>query len=282
MSIRAKSEVRVHADLESLSKAAAESLAEIAAASVTDRSWFSIALSGGETPRALFRVLQTQYEKRVPWIRGEIFWVDERYVPPQDPRSNYGMAKSEWIAGSPIPRENVHPMATDLPTLEEAARQYERVLRAHFLRQWPSIDLIVLGLGADCHTASLFPRSQALAETTRWVTWVEAPAEPSQRLTLTLPAINHASNVHFLVSGEAKAEALRRVLEDEVDVANCPASGVSPSDGRVAWWVDEAAASKLSHQYRRSISLAGRFQGSPESRDPCTSVQDTTSLPEKS
>jgi 6-phosphogluconolactonase len=247
MSIRAKPEVRVHADLESLSKAAAESLAEIAAASVTSGGWFSLALSGGETPRALFQVLRAQYERRVPWMRGEIFWVDERYVPPQDPRSNYGMAKSEWLAGSPIPRENVHPMATDLPTPEEAARQYERVLRAHFLHQWPRIDLMVLGLGADCHTASLFPRSPALSESARWVTWAEAPVGPSQRLTLTLPVINHASSVHFLVSGEAKAEALRRVIEDAADVTNCPASGVSPSEGRVTWWVDEAAASKLSH-----------------------------------
>jgi len=246
MSIRAKPEIRVHADLESLSIAAAENLAEIAVAAVTSRGWFSLAFSGGETPRRLFRVLRTQYEKRIPWIRGEIFWVDERYVPYQDPRSNYGTAKSEWIASSPVPRENVHPMATDLPTPEEAARQYERVLRAHFLRQWPSIDLMLLGLGADCHTASLFPRSQALSEATRWVISVEAPAEPPQRLTLTFPAINHVCHVHFLVSGEAKAEALRRAIEGDAEVADCPASGVSPSDGRVTWWVDEAAASKLS------------------------------------
>jgi len=248
MSIRAKPEVRIHADLESLSKAVAESLAEIAAASVTSRGWFSLALSGGETPRALFRTLRAGHEKRVPWNRGEVFWVDERYVPHQDPRSNYGIAKSEWIASSPIPRENVHPMQTDLPTPEDAARQYERVLRAHFLHQWPRVDLILLGLGADCHTAALFPQSQALSESTRWVTWAKAPSEPSQRLTLTLPAINHSSDVHFLVSGETKAEALRRVLEEDANVADCPASGVDLSDGRVIWWVDEAAAGKLSHR----------------------------------
>jgi 6-phosphogluconolactonase len=247
MSIRAEPEVRIHADLESLSRAVAESLAEIAAASVTSRGWFSLALSGGETPRALFRMLRAEYEKRVPWVRGEVFWVDERYAPHQDPRSNYGMARREWIADSSIPREHVHPMETDLSTPAEAAWQYERVLRAYFPHEWPRVDLMLLGLGVDCHTASLFPESPALSESARWVTWADAPSEPSQRLTLALPVINHSFNVHFLVSGEAKAEALRRVLEDNPDVVSCPASGVDPPDGRVIWWVDEAAASRLSH-----------------------------------
>jgi len=243
-----RGELRVYPDLESLSQAAAESLAEIAAAAITERSWFSLGLSGGETPRALFRRLRQEYQKRIPWLRVEIFWVDERYVSHQDPRSNYALAKNQWIANSPIPRENVHPAPTEVATPAEAAQQYERVLRAHFLREWPRFDLVLLGLGADCHTASLFPHSPALTEEKQWVVATEAPAEPPQRLTLTLPVINHACNVHFLVSGERKAEALRRVLEDEPDAMACPASAVTPVEGRAVWWVDEAAASKLSRE----------------------------------
>ena len=246
MSPPADADIRLHPDLESISAAVAESLVQAAAAAITERSWFSLALSGGDTPRGLFRVLRRDHEKRIPWLRVEIFWVDERYVPDQDPRSNYEVARREWMATSPIPRENVHPMPTDLPDPEAAAQQYERVLRAHFLRDRPRFDFMLLGIGRDCHTASLFPGSQALTEETRWVVSVRAPADPPQRLTLTLPVINSARSVHFLVSGAEKSEALKRAVEGEADAMSCPASAVRPTDGKVVWWVDEAAAQGLS------------------------------------
>jgi 6-phosphogluconolactonase len=222
----------------------AESVADIAASSVSAGGWFSLAVSGGETPRALFRILR-EYDKRLSWPRVEIFWVDERYVPHRDPRSNYGVAKDVWLASSPLPRENIHPMPTDLESPEAAAQQYEKLLRAHFLHAWPRFDLVLLGLGPDCHTASLFPSSQALSERSRWVVPVDAPVEPAQRLTLTLPVINHAAHVHFLAAGSEKAAALKRALSGEADALACPASGVSPTDGELVWWIDRAAAEGL-------------------------------------
>ena len=245
MSLRSRGEVRTRSDLESLSQAVAEDLARIAASAISVHGWFSLALSGGETPQVLFGLLAREYHTRIPWARAEIFWVDERYVPHHDRRSNYGMANDAWLAGSPVPRENIHPIPTDLPNAEEAARQYERVLRAHFPNSWPQFDLMLLGLGSDGHTASLFPRSPALAEETRWAVAAEAPTEPSHRITLTLPVINHAAHVHFLVAGSRKAEALKSALSGESDPLDCPASAVRPTDGELVWWVDAEAAKLL-------------------------------------
>ncbi len=245
MCLPSRGEVRTCSDLQSLSRVVAENLARIAASAVSAHGWFSLALSGGETPQALFGLLAREYHARIPWARAEIFWVDERYVPHHDRRSNYGLANGAWLAGSPVPRENVHPIPTDLPSAEEAARQYERVLRAHFLDSWPRFDLILLGLGTDGHTASLFPRSPALAEEARWAVAADAPTEPSHRITLTLPVINHAAHAHFLVAGSSKAEALRNALSGESDPLTCPASAVRPIAGELVWWVDDEAAKLL-------------------------------------
>jgi 6-phosphogluconolactonase len=220
-------------------------LARIAASAISAHGWFSLALSGGETPQALFALLAREYRTRIPWARAEIFWADERFVPHHDRRSNYGMTNAAWLAGSPVPRENIHPIPTDLPNAEDAARQYERSLRVHFLNSRPRFDLILLGLGTDGHTASLFPRSPALTEESRWAVAAEAPTEPAERVTLTLPVINHAAHVHFLVAGSGKAEALRNALSNEAGPLSCPASAVRPADGELIWWVDAAAAELL-------------------------------------
>ena len=237
-----ESDIRVYPNLEALSRAAAESLVELAAAAVAQTGCFSVALSGGQTPRRLYQLLASDYRGRIVWPRVEVFWGDERYVPHDDPRSDYRMARETLLAGVPLPRENIHPMPTDPADPEEAAQAYERVLRAHFpSRPWPRFDLVLLGLGAEGHTASLFPGSPALAEERRWVVAAEAEVAPPQRLTLTLPAINHGAHVHFLVAGEEKREALAQALAEPPDVARCPASGVRPLDGELVWWVDEAA-----------------------------------------
>ncbi|MGH7752826.1 MAG: 6-phosphogluconolactonase, partial [Gemmatimonadales bacterium] len=173
------------------------------------------------------------------------FWGDERYVPPDDPRSNCRMAKEAWLDRIAVPPENVHPMPTNFLDPDEAARRYETTLRRHFPAPWPRFDLILLGMGADGHTASLFPRSPALEERERWVVSVRAPVEPSVRLTLTLPVINQAAAVWFLVSGEDKAEALRKVLTDEAAVEAPPAARVRPVQGALIWWVDSPAAALL-------------------------------------
>jgi 6-phosphogluconolactonase len=152
------------------------------------------------------------------------------------------MAKEALLDDVPCPPANIHPMPTHFPSADVAARDYERALRNHFAGDSPQFDVVLLGLGDDCHTASLFPGSLALAERTRWVVAAEAPVDPPVRLTLTLPAFTSAATVHVLVAGAAKAEALRRVLEGAGDWIKCPAAGVRRGTGSVIWWADRDAA----------------------------------------
>ena len=159
-----------------------------------------------------------------------------------DPHSNYHMARETLLDGVPCPTGNVHPMPTELPDPDVAARDYEKTLRSYFSKDWPRFDLVLLGLGDEGHTASLFPGSPALEETKRWVVAVKAPAEPPLRLTLTLPVLSHAANVYFLVTGSNKAQVLHHVLKGSPDPKNYPASGLRLTQGTVIWWVDREAA----------------------------------------
>lgn len=236
-------DVRVYPDVEALSRAAADNLATALNAVLARSGSASLVLSGGSTPRTLYRVLATAYGEAIRWDRVRVYWGDERYVPPDDPRSNYRMVREALLDHMSIPAENVHPMPTDLPDPEAAALAYEQTLRRQFQGAWPRFDLILLGLGTDGHTASLFAGSPALDEPARWVTVSRAPAESSVRLTLTLPVINHAARVDFLVTGAEKAPALGRVLHEGSNAAGGPAAGVRPLRGTVTWWIDEAAAS---------------------------------------
>ncbi len=236
-------DVRVHPSLEMLSRAAADSLVGIAQASVEERGRFAVALSGGNIPRTLYRLLATECRAVVPWRQVHVFWGDERYVSPEDPQSNYRMIKETLLDRVPVPGDHVHPMPTLLPEIEEAAEAYEQEIMSFFPGQRPRFDLILLGMGSDGHIASLFPQNPVLDEQARIVAAVrEERTDPPLRLTLTLPAINHAANVHFLVAGKDKAAALERSLAQKADPASAPASAVSPVDGKVVWWVDEAAA----------------------------------------
>lgn len=204
------------------------------------REWVGLVLSGGSTPRPVYARLA---EVDLPWSRVHLFWGDERYVPHDDPRSNYRMAREVLIRHVPIPPENVHPMPTYMHDPDEAARVYEATLRAFYPAEWPTFDLVLLGLGADGHTASLFPHSPALRERERWV--VPAPGVDVDRLTLTFPALNHARALFFLVRGESKAPAVARVLHSWEEVTTCPARGIKAVEGEVHWWLDVAAASRL-------------------------------------
>ena len=241
-----RADLRLHPDLEALSRGAAEGVVRLAQAAVQERGRFTLALSGGKTPASLHRLLATEFRDRIPWEAVHAFWGDERYVPPEDPRSNYRMAQETLLRHVPIPGPNVHPMPALLPEIEEAAQAYEQTLRSHFPGPWPRFDLILLGLGQDGHTASLFPNNPALDEKSRWVVAVDAAeAGPPLRLTLTLPAINQAANIYFLVAGREKSEALRWALGGEGDITACPAAGVRPQQGNLVWWADEGAGSGL-------------------------------------
>lgn len=242
MTRTATPDLRVFHDLNELSVRAAEAAVAIIDAAVRSTGRCSLVLSGGSTPRTLHSLLASRWREQIPWTQVHVFWGDERYVPVSDARSNYRMAKETLLDLVPCPAANIHPMPTDLPVSADAARAYEETLRQYFADRAPVFDLVVLGIGPEGHTASLFPGSPALAESTRWVVAVSTPAEPPVRLTLTFPVINRAANVFVLVTGTEKARALHQALSLTADPETCPAAGVHPASGRLIWWVDRDAA----------------------------------------
>lgn len=209
---------------------------------VAVRGSCSLALSGGSTPVPFHRLLATEFAEQVPWGNVHVFWGDERYVPHSDARSNYGMARRTLLDHVPCPSENIHPMPTSGPSSSDAALEYEHTLRKHFSGGVPRFDLMVLGIGIDGHTASLFPHSPALREKSRWVLAVTAEADVRQRLTLTLPVITRAVHTFVIVTGAEKAAAVELARSARTDPADCPAAALQKSEGEVAWWLDAAAA----------------------------------------
>ncbi len=220
-------------------------IAHTLADAVRERGRAYIALSGGSTPRPVYERLADRFGDVLPWQRIHLFWGDERYVPHTDPRSNYRMTLNALIRHVPIPPENVHAMPTYMHNPDRAAQAYEATLRAFFPDAPPTFDVVLLGLGGDCHTASLFPGSEALAEDTRWV--VTAPGPDVLRLSLTYPVLNQARLIYFLVRGAGKAAAVDRVFHGEEGLETCPVRGIQPHMGEVHWWLDRAAAASLLH-----------------------------------
>lgn len=242
-------EIRVLTTPQDLFAAAAEEVLRDAEEAVRERGRFTIALSGGSTPKSLFHLLATNARAALPWDRMYFFWGDERHVPPTDPDSNYRMADETMLSKVPVPAGNVFRVAAENPDASAAAEAYEQTLRKFFQLQpdgVPRFDLILLGMGPDGHTASLFPGTAALQEKSRLVVanWVDKLK--THRLSLTLPVLNAARCVSFLVSGTDKAAMLKTVLEENVPGEQYPAKLVAPSDGRLIWFLDRAAASALS------------------------------------
>ena len=243
--------IEVVGDAAAVAARGADLFALLAQEAAAARGAFVAALSGGETPRALYRLLaRQQFAQKVPWRRVHLYWGDERCVPPDDERSNYRLAHDAFIRLVPMPPDNVHRMrGEDDP--DEAARAYERLLSqpparaASSAADLPVVDLLFLGLGADGHTASLFPHSPALAVEDRLVMPNEGEGT-GKRLTVTYPVINAARRVVFVVSGEGKAGMVAEVLEGLRVPDAVPAQGVSPAHGSVTWLLDETAASELS------------------------------------
>ncbi|HET9000839.1 MAG TPA: 6-phosphogluconolactonase [bacterium] len=238
-------DIRISADGDRLARDVARAIVERLNQPLVPGGSRSLCLAGGQTPRDLYQVLATEYRDTIPWPRLHLFWGDERYVPPDDAQSNYRLVRESLLDHVPIPKENVHPMPTNLPDPNDAAAAYEQTLRERLSPPWPRFDLVLLGMGSDGHTASLFPGSPALAERTRWVATSRASVEPRVRLTLTLPVLNRAALVFFLVAGAEKADILRRVLAGPSEPVPYPAAAVRPEDGRVVWWVDQQAARSL-------------------------------------
>lgn len=241
-------DLRILATPQELFAAAAEEVIALAKESVSARERFSIALSGGSTPKGLFNLLATNARSTFPWDKTYFFWSDERHVPPDDPESNYRMANETMLSKVPVAAGNVFRIQAENPDANVAAEQYEATIRKFFGtldQKVPSFDLILLGLGPDGHTASLFPNTAALQERSRLAVanWVEK--FKTDRITFTLPLINAARTVAFIVSGGDKAMALHEVLEGKGVGAQFPAKLVNPSPGKLIWFVDRAAAADL-------------------------------------
>jgi 6-phosphogluconolactonase len=231
-------------------------VARMAARRFVDWAWqaiardgkFQVALSGGATPLPMYRLLATQeFRTQIDWPRVHLFWGDERAVPPEHPDSNYGMARRELLLRVPIPAENIHRMRAEMSPIGSAAHQYESVLRQCLPvddRGFPLFHLVLLGMGADGHIASLFPGAKLLRETTRWVSTPTNDQTGARRMTLTLPVIEAAERILFLVTGIEKATMLRLVLCGTAD-RQIPAQMVQPRHGQRIFLVDDAAARLL-------------------------------------
>ena len=250
-------ELAVRADLNAVAREAADRCVTLAHGSIAERGRFTVALSGGSTPRALFVLLASEaYRNEIDWGRVIVFWGDERCVPPDHADSNYRLARETLLSKVPIPAGNVHRVRGEVNP-EQAALEYEQAVRREVGTPTlvgtvgptevgvPIFDLILLGLGPDGHTASLFPGTPAIYERTRRVAANFVPKLNAHRITFTPVLINAASNVMFLVSGGEKADTLRAVLEGEFKPEALPAQIIKPENGRLTWLVDRAAGARL-------------------------------------
>ena len=236
-------------DCEELSDAAAWFVIEKGKESTQARGIYTLALSGGKSSRRLFELLaEGPDHTQMPWEKTHLFWGDERCVPPTDPESNFGNAEAVLLSKVALPSENIHPVPVDQIEPSQAALLYEKTLRDLFQPkpgEWPIFDLILLGLGEDGHTASLFPRSQALRETTRWVVATAGGRPNLPRVTFTIPLLNQARNILWVVVGAHKAAVLRDVLEGPPRTEDLPAQKISPVAGTSHWFIDKVAAQLL-------------------------------------
>ncbi|MBN1293706.1 MAG: 6-phosphogluconolactonase [Candidatus Latescibacteria bacterium] len=233
-------------DSEELSRNAAEYIVDQAEKCILDHGFFSLVLSGGSTPRRLYEQLAgDQCRRRISWDKTHIFWGDERCVPPDHFDSNYNMTAQALLSKVPLPERNIHRIKGEIAIPNEAAIQYEAEIGDFFrnhtaaIGDFPAFDLVLLGVGNDGHTASLFPGSDILTEKKRWVATSQAPPEMAvrDRITLTIPVINHASGVIFLVSGESKRDVVQIIIEDPGRNELYP-SAMIRADGEIVWFVD--------------------------------------------
>ena len=243
-------DIRIHRDSQAWAEAAAEFVLEVGKEAVRTNGRFLIALSGGTTPETLYRALTSPaFADRFDWSRTIFFFSDERCVPPDDPRSNYALAKKILLIPLNIMPSQVYRMAGESSDPLAAAFEYEQQLRLVTKTSpsaQPSLDLILLGLGEDGHTASLFPGASILQDRQRVIAATQSPKDPPNRLTMTLAAINRASVILFLVTGAGKAGVVRAILDPRTEAERqLPAAMVSPEEGRLIWFLDRAAAAEL-------------------------------------
>jgi 6-phosphogluconolactonase len=240
-------EVITYPNGDALAKAGAEFILAAAREAIQARGRFRIALSGGSTPEKCYALLAHEDPAKAEFSRWDVFFGDERFVPLDDPRSNFALAKRTLLSTGLIPENQVYPVPVDQPTPQAAAEAYcgilARVFQIPLNGPPPRFDLNLLGMGDDGHTASLFPGAKALDESEQWVTWSPPGVlpPPVDRVTFTFPTINASRQILFLVKGPKKADALKDVLTGHPTIAARPASGVRPTAGTLTWYVDVTA-----------------------------------------
>lgn len=249
---REREHLFVARDQNELNIAAAGKIVHVCKESIRANGRCSIALAGGSTPKPLYKLLSVRpFVEQIDWSRLHFFWSDERFVPPDHPDSNYQMAFQTLLSKVAIPDANVHRVETEQPNVETAALQYESAIRSFFNTEddaVPKFDLILLGLGEDGHTASLFPSSPAITESKNLVFGMYVENIQGSRVTFTAPLINGARSVLFFVSGTSKARILKVILEGPSRKELYPAQLVRPVDGTIYWFVDRNAAKELTIQ----------------------------------
>ncbi len=248
-------QLHIYKDAGELSQAVAQWITDMIGETLKSRDRFTIALSGGSTPELLHRILAgAPYKERIDWSKLHIFWGDERDVPFDDSRNNAKMAYDTLLNFVPVPASQVHVMRTDIPP-EQSAAEYEKILHQYF-NAVPggkneggllpnSFDLVLLGMGDDGHTLSLFPGTAVVHEEKRWATAFFLKAQDMYRITLTKSIVNRAARIAFLTTGTKKAHALQEVLHGEYNPDLYPSQEIKPIDGELHWFVDEAAAAQL-------------------------------------
>ncbi len=244
-------QVSVYEDRQKLSQALMSHIIELAALCANARERFCLALSGGSLINTLVGALDQDLPYGdVDWSTWHVFWADERMVSWQSPESNHGVAKEHFINRLPIPEDQIYAIDTSQAS-DKTAQLYASVLEAVLKPdpdQYPRFDLVMLGIGPDGHTASLFPGHPVLNETRAWVCPVmDAPKPPSHRITLTLPVINHARHIAWVVNGSSKAEIVARILNSSPGSKLLPAGCVNPFNGDTRWFLDQAAAADIEY-----------------------------------
>ncbi len=243
--MRKEIKIKVFKSLDELNESAAQMVMSIAEEAIKSRGRFNFCLSGGNTPRRLYSLLASNpYKNLIPWKNTFLFWGDERYVPTDDERNNYKMAYDSLLSKVEIPAENVYPIPVNLPP-GDAAFKYEDTLRHFFSNEKPRFDLILLGLGEDGHTASLFPCTEVLNESEHWAKEVYLKDQQTFRITMTVPIINMARHVLFIVSGTDKATILHNILTASYQPERFPVQLINPVGGSEDWFADNEAAGML-------------------------------------
>ena len=239
--------VNVKSNYEELCRAVTEQILKFVQ-SFSEQKRISFVLSGGSTPKGVYRLMaSSEFRDQFPWEKIHLFWGDERWVPAHHPKSNYAMAAEALISHIDIPYENIHPIKTEEHDVKTAAERYEAHLKEYFSEsglQKPEFDLMLLGLGQDGHTASLFPETKALKEKKHWVMPVEENSTEEKRITLTLPVINQSKALILLVSGREKADVVAQALNSDLKTDALPVNGIRPGKGKIYWFIDKPASAQ--------------------------------------